>query len=73
MAKFMQSLNPGVYAELERMARDRDITIQELFRSIIIPEWLKFQASPFTQKKQADLDEFSRKIGKSSAAKSGQD
>ena len=60
----MQSLNPGVYTELERMAKDRDITIQELFRSIIIPEWLKFQASPPAQKKQADLDEFSRKLGK---------
>ena len=64
MAKFMQSLNPGVYAELERMAKERDITIQELFRSIIIPEWLKFQASPLTQKKQADLDEFSAKLRK---------
>ena len=64
MEKFMQSLNPGVYTELERMAKDRDITIQELFRSIIIPEWLKFQASPPAQKKQADLDEFSRKLGK---------
>ena len=62
MSKFMQSLNPGVYAELERMAKERDITIQELFRSIIIPEWLKFQAVtiPVTRK-QAGLDEFSAK------------
>ena len=59
MAKFMQSLNPGVYAELERMAKDRDITIQELFRSIIIPEWLKFQSSSEAQREQSGLDEFS--------------
>jgi len=60
MSKFMQSLNPGVYAELERLAEERDITIQELFRSIIIPEWLKLQgSSPVTPKKQAELDEFS--------------
>ena len=64
MAKFMQSLNPGVYAELERMAKDRDITIQELFRSIIIPEWLKFQSSPEDQRKQAGLDEFSARVKK---------
>ncbi len=62
MAKFMQSLNPGVYAELERMAKDRDITIQELFRSIIIPEWLKFQSSPAARKKQPELNDFSAKL-----------
>jgi len=64
MAKFMQSLNPGVYAELENMAKDRDITIQELFRSIIIPEWLKFQSSTEAERKQAGLDEFSTRIKK---------
>jgi len=62
MAKFMQSLNPGVYAELERMAKDRDITIQELFRSIIIPEWLKFQSSTAAHRKQAELNDFSAKL-----------
>jgi hypothetical protein len=66
MAKFMQSLNPSVYAELERLARERDVSIQELFRSIIIPEWLKFQSSPPTQKKQADPDEFSSRKDKRS-------
>jgi hypothetical protein len=62
MAKFMQSLNPNVYAELERMAKERDITIQELFRSIIIPEWLKFQSSPSSQRKPAELNDFSAKL-----------
>jgi hypothetical protein len=62
MAKFMQSLNPGVYAELERMAKDRDITIQELFRSIIIPEWLKFQSSPPAHRKPAELNDYSAKL-----------
>ncbi len=62
MAKFMQSLNPGVYAELERMAKDRDITIQELFRSIIIPEWLKFQSSTAAHRKQEELNDFSAKL-----------
>ena len=64
MAKFMHSLNPGVYAELERVAKDRDITIQELFRSIIIPEWLKFQSSPQAQRKPVGLDEFSARLKK---------
>jgi len=41
MSKFMQSLDLNVYARLEAMAEDRSISIQELMRAIVIPEWLK--------------------------------
>ncbi len=38
MHKFMQSLDPHVYAELKHTAMDRGITMQELIRAIVIPE-----------------------------------
>jgi hypothetical protein len=39
--KFMQSLDPQVYAELRKIARDRGITMQELIRAVIVPDWMK--------------------------------
>ncbi len=39
--KFMQSLGGDVYQELEGMAKERGITMQELIRAIVIPEWLR--------------------------------
>lgn len=45
MAKFMQSLDEKVFKELEEMANGRGITIQELIRAVIIPEWLESLAS----------------------------
>lgn len=44
-AKFMQSLNPGVYAELERLAKERGITVQELVRAVVVPEWMRTRDS----------------------------
>jgi len=40
MSKFMQSLDLDVYARLELIAKERSISIQELMRAIVIPEWL---------------------------------
>jgi hypothetical protein len=39
--KFMQSLDPQVYAELRRIAKDRGITMQELIRAVIVPDWMR--------------------------------
>ncbi len=38
--KFMQSLDPKVYAELRKIAKDRGITMQELIRAVIVPDWM---------------------------------
>ena len=37
----MQSLDPQIYAQLRKMAKDRGITMQELIRAVIVPDWMK--------------------------------
>ena len=46
LAKFMQTVEERLYEDLNRLAREKGITIQELLRAIIIPEWIKFQYAP---------------------------
>jgi hypothetical protein len=39
--KFMQSLDPQVYAELRKIAKERGISMQELIRAVIVPDWMR--------------------------------
>jgi len=48
LTKFMQTVEQTVYDELNRIAQERGITLQELLRAIIIPEWVKLQG-PLTR------------------------
>jgi hypothetical protein len=41
MPKFMQSLGAETYQRLVAEARVRDVTVQSLIRTIIVPDWLK--------------------------------
>ena len=41
LKKFMQSLDPAQYRILKKVADDRHISVQELVRGIIVPEWLQ--------------------------------
>ena len=41
MKKFLQSLDNGVYSQLDKLAKKRGVNIQELLRAVIIPEWLE--------------------------------
>ena len=39
--KFMQTLDNRLFLELEKIARGRGITVQQLLRAVIVPEWFK--------------------------------
>ena len=47
MPKFMQSLGEENYHRLLAEAKARDVTVQALIRTIVVPEWLK--ATPVEQ------------------------
>ncbi|HZD12426.1 MAG TPA: hypothetical protein VE177_02780 [Candidatus Binatus sp.] len=51
--KFMQSLDPQVYAELRRIAKDRGITMQELIRAVIVPDWMRKDGAPAQSARRA--------------------
>ena len=40
LPKFMQTLDDLIYRDLEKLAKKRGITIQELIRAVIVPEWV---------------------------------
>lgn len=40
LPKFMQTIDDTIYRELEKMAKQRGISIQELIRAVIVPEWV---------------------------------
>ena len=37
----MQSLDPEIYTQLRKMAKERGITMQELIRAVIVPDWMR--------------------------------
>ncbi len=41
MAKFIFSLGDANFRLLQAEAKGRDITIQELIRAVILPDWMK--------------------------------
>ncbi|MBO0889093.1 hypothetical protein J2P12_08350 [Candidatus Bathyarchaeota archaeon] len=41
MPKFMQSLGAETYRRLATEAKARDVTVQSLIRTVIVPDWLK--------------------------------
>ena len=56
MPKFMQTLDQAVYDKLQKISRERGITIQELIRAVIMPEWLK-QKGTVNTAGDVDLEE----------------
>jgi len=43
LPKFMQTLNDHMYRELEKVAKKRGVTVQELIRAVVLPEWMAKQ------------------------------
>ena len=41
MPKFMQTLEQEIFDGVTKLAKERGITVQELIRAVIIPEWLQ--------------------------------
>jgi hypothetical protein len=40
-SKFMQSLDASVYSELKGLAKQKGVSVQELIRALIIPDWIR--------------------------------
>ena len=55
MPKFMQTLDESVYQRLKMIAEQRGITIQELIRAVIIPEWLSVQGAKYEGRALTDI------------------
>lgn len=39
----MVALDERVFGELTRVAENRNITVQELLRAIVVPEWMQLE------------------------------
>ena len=39
--KFMQVLDRGIFLKLKEMAKSRGVTVQELIRVLVIPDWMR--------------------------------
>ena len=40
-AKYMQTLDSHVHSELKRLAKERGVSVQELVRAVIVPDWMR--------------------------------
>jgi len=45
MKKFMMTINAQVFHLLEEEAKDREVSVQEFVRAVILPYWLKKQVT----------------------------
>jgi hypothetical protein len=41
--KYIQTLGQQIYTELNLIAKQKGISIQELIRAVIIPDWIRTQ------------------------------
>jgi hypothetical protein len=44
MAKFIMSIGDNAYEILSNEARNRDVTVQQLLRAVVVPDWIKQNA-----------------------------
>ena len=45
MKKFMMTINAQVFHLLEAQAKEREVTVQEFVRAVILPYWFKKQVT----------------------------
>ena len=41
MAKFIMSIGDNAYDILSNEAKNRDVTVQQLLRAVVVPEWIR--------------------------------
>ena len=46
MHKFMVALDEKVFGELHKRAKTRNISVQELLRAVVVPEWIREENEP---------------------------
>ena len=46
MHKFMVALDERVFGELHQRAKNRNISVQELLRAVVVPEWIREESQP---------------------------
>src|SRR5436853_2576060 len=44
MAKFIMSIGDNAYDVLANEAKNRDVTVQQLLRAVVVPDWIKQNA-----------------------------
>jgi len=45
LAKFIMSIGDNAYDILSNEARNRDVTVQQLLRAVVVPDWIKQNAN----------------------------
>jgi hypothetical protein len=55
MPKFMQTLETEILNKLTDIAKERGITVQELIRAVIIPEWLRDRTDHHSPERKIQL------------------
>ncbi len=41
MAKFIMSIGDNAYDILSNEAKNRDVTVQQLLRAVVVPDWIR--------------------------------
>jgi hypothetical protein len=44
MAKFIMSIGDNAYDILSNEAKNRDVTVQQLLRAVVVPDWIRQNA-----------------------------
>ncbi|HEV2120882.1 MAG TPA: hypothetical protein VGS11_12370 [Candidatus Bathyarchaeia archaeon] len=63
MAKFILSVGDGTFKVLASEARRRDVTVQQLLRAVIVPEWVSgnLQTNPSSMASRMNLRSLERR------------
>jgi tryptophan 2,3-dioxygenase len=65
MAKFIFSMGNENYRKLQLEAKTRDVTIQALIRTVVIPEWIRTHIDTTTTNTQTNIADTSSLLGHS--------